>query len=468
MKMVLTIAAVLFLVLSANGADAQQDTPVDGVGDTLGWHVVREGETLEGITKHYLGTSKLWPENWRLNPDVKDPNMLSIGQRLRVILSRTLPGRTAEVRKVSRRVEDKPHPEPWMEAKVGDLLKEKDGVRTFEKSSTEIGFDDGTSLVLTENSLVFLREVRRKLTGVTREQLEVFEGQAELESRPRTANSADIEILVGGVRTQPRPGSAGIARSRLRKPAEGGAQVMVYGGRADVESGGTAIEVPAGMGTAVEEGKAPAPPEKLLSAPDLKSPKPGTEISWSNPVFAWAVVPGAASYTVEVCLDSACARQVARSTGLENTAWRARKVPEGDLFWRVTATAPSGLDGFPSKTRLLKTQGDGCDREPPMVTVIPLSGAAAVDRTALEARPGARLRLEAHDDAAGVEWVRHRWDGGAWRTGEGDISVPKDEGRHRLEVEAADRAGRVMQPLVVTVDLAAQKPQGAAVFVTRD
>ena len=143
-----------------------------------------EGETLEGITAHYLGTSERWRENWKLNPDLENPHQISPGTRLRIIMSAHVP--TAEIRGMSRRVEEKPHPDPWVPAKVGDKLRARDGIRTYRQSSAEIGFDDGSHLRINEESLVFLREVGHKLEGAPRQSLEVVEGQADVEARAAT------------------------------------------------------------------------------------------------------------------------------------------------------------------------------------------------------------------------------------------------------------------------------------------
>ena len=53
----------------------------------VGWHDVQPGETLEGITAHYLGTSERWRENWHLNPSLQNPHMITPGTRLRIIMS---------------------------------------------------------------------------------------------------------------------------------------------------------------------------------------------------------------------------------------------------------------------------------------------------------------------------------------------------------------------------------------------
>ena len=52
--MLAALALVLAVAQDAPAADAP----------SVGWHEVQPGETLEGITAHYLGTSERWRENW--------------------------------------------------------------------------------------------------------------------------------------------------------------------------------------------------------------------------------------------------------------------------------------------------------------------------------------------------------------------------------------------------------------------
>src|SRR5262249_26057143 len=128
--------------------------------DTIGWHVVKEGETLENITRRYLGTSEGWRDNWKLNPQLASPHKLLPGQRIRVILARELPARFARIDRISRRVERKPEPDPWTPAKAGDRLAERHGLQTYRASSAELRFEDNTQLTLTEESLIFLRSTK--------------------------------------------------------------------------------------------------------------------------------------------------------------------------------------------------------------------------------------------------------------------------------------------------------------------
>jgi len=110
------------------------------------------------------------------------------------------------------------------------------------------------------------------------------------------------------------------------------------------------VDVATGMGTSIERGGAPAPPEKLLPAVEVVAPIAEYSYDHANPRLSWKPVPGAASYTAEVCRDAACAALVDRATRLSVTRWMPDGLPLGKLFFRVSAVSASGLDGFPSQS----------------------------------------------------------------------------------------------------------------------
>ena len=332
------ILFVLLLLSCAAAAD-----------DTIGVHVVKGGETLQSITAHYLGNSRAWQENWKLNPGLTNPHRLVPGQRIRVIVARTLPAQQALIRRVARRVEKKPEPEPWTAARAGDRLAERGGVHTFAASSAELQFEDDTLLTLTEQSLVFLRSSRPATPSRDRSSIEIIDGHADLEKPAKAKRAHDVEIIVGStVATAADPA----ARARFRSAGKK-AQVMSYQGATAVESAGARVSVETGMGVSVPEGEKPPAPEKLLPAPDVSA----VDVSVPRPLFQWPAMNGAKSYAVEICRDRGCAEIVARdatvAANIAANAWRpADALPAGSLFWRVTARSASGLDGYPGAAPL--------------------------------------------------------------------------------------------------------------------
>lgn len=440
------LLALLSLAARTEGQEADRSVPA---GFLDGWHVVRPGETLELIATRYMGNLSFWREIHRLNPGIADPDLIEPGQRIRILLKKGGPA-AAQVHRVARRVEEQPSPHPWSEARVGDVLVERDGLRTYRKSSAEVAFTDGARLVVTEDSLVFLRRTGSTLRG-ERRQVEIVEGQADLEARPaaRTARAPEVEIVLGSARATSRPGSSGAAQTRARRPAEGGAKVMVYDGEGEVEAAGARVQVPQGMGTSVAEQGPPSPPELLLPAPRLTGPEPGAELACSNPALSWEEVPDAASYTVEVCRDPGCGELVERQTGLTTAAWQAEGLPLAALHWRVTARSRSGLDGYPSAPAGLAITSDQADLQPPAGTLrlagpqVSLDGrlfvaSAPVPEVAAEdAETGVARWLPVIDGQPGTAWPT------SWTAGE-----------HTAAALVVDRCGRrgILAPVAFVVD----------------
>lgn len=398
-------AGLLFAMLCALPWAAKAQAPPD---TEPGWHMVRPGDTLEAIAKRYLGSERLWPLFARLNPEIRDPNRLVPGQRIQIFVPRGTSS-AAQLSRLARRVETLPRPIPWSTAQLGDLLVERDGLRTYPRSSAEMEFLDGTRLRVTEDSLVFLQQVRGTLRGVERKSVEIVEGQADVEALRRPDAAAqprpEVEIVLGASRTTARPDAAGVARSRARKAEEGGARIMIYGGEGEVEAGGAKVRVPEGMGTAVAATGPPAPPEKLLPTPLAVQPAPGAEVACANPMLSWQPVPEAASYTVEVCSDPTCGALVERATGLAGTSWRPATLPVGELFWRATARSRSGLDGYPGEPVKIAITSDQVDLEPPSGT-LSLSGPQVLVGEILFAGPEARPEVAVEDAGSGVaRWL---------------------------------------------------------------
>jgi hypothetical protein len=387
------LALLALLLLTAAGAFAQTtEQPLPRPGDTIAWYTVRPGDTLIGITMHYLGSPSLWTENLRLNPQVHDPKHLQPGSRIRVIVSRQLPRRNALVDRVAQRVDAKPDPQPWTTAHQGDLLKENDGVRTYDKSSADLEFDDGSHLTMTENSLLFLKEIRPAQRGPTSETIEIIDGQVDLTSHPNKKAAADVHVVIGGTSINHSASGDRPVATRSRKASNSRAQVMVYGGSSTVASAGKSVAVGAGMGTQVEQGKPPEPPQKLLPAPVIVEPAAETTL---HAEFKWQSVAGAASYTIEVFRDAGATQLVERATGIQEVSWRSTALPYGDFYWRATAVSETGLDGFPAKSVHFRSAAG-------------LHGTVAEDRGAAgnidaAAPPFAGVRLMAwRDDGNGI------------------------------------------------------------------
>ncbi len=344
-----TILAALLIAVPAR-ADAPSTTTVAAVSaraETIAWHVVRDGDTLEGLSQRYLGQSERWPENWHLNPKLANPHKLTPGTRLQIKVGAGGGGPDALLSRKSQTVDDKLGPLTWSDAVENDLLLDRDGLRTREKSSAELTFDDGARLLVTEDSLLFLRRRGAKLVPEAPREVEIEQGTADVRAGERPAQN-DIEIVFGDAHATSKLRGQANGDSRVRRATSGEGAFMVYRGSGAVEAAGTRFDVAQGTGSVVPASGPPAPPEALLPAPRVTSPASGAVLGCNNPPLRWAAVPGAATYEVDLCRDADCAALVDRASGVTEPTWRSAALAAGDYFLRVAARSASGLDGYPT------------------------------------------------------------------------------------------------------------------------
>jgi hypothetical protein len=439
------LTALAWALVCLPTADAQS-APETGAGVSeagseggslrAGRYVVRPGDTLESLALRYLGSATRWREIWRLNEErVGDPNLLRPGWEIELPWRR-LPDDSAVVSDLWNNVKGWRPPLRWTDAQRNDVLRDRDRLQTFADSSAELTFPDLSLLRITEESMVLLRTTSRLGTTVERDTVEIVEGQADLSGSALDPSRPGIQLVVGDATATPRPSEDGEVRTRVRK-AESAAQLMVYSGASDLQASGSEIEVPQGMGSTAKEGEAPSPPEKLLDAPELRTPAAGARLATPRPSFAWDAIEGAAHYTLELCRDAACSQLERRISPLAENGWQppadppGAKLPVATLHWRITATSVSGLDGYPSETREMAVLTDEEDTTPPEIGF-------GVGEPRLAPRhnmnhywilgPGARLEAIAEDGQSGLErWIPlldgeevdpETWQAGPWGVGE--------------------------------------------------
>lgn len=449
------IAASL-LALFAATAFAQGGAGEGGGKKITGWHIVRPGENLIQITTKYMGNPALWRDNWKLNPQIQNPHVIMPGTRLRVELDFETAPPVARLKAISGQVEERPVPIPWNEAQVEDLLVERDGLRTHRNSSTELEFRDGTNLILSEESLVFVRSSRRATPGPKQRSVEIFEGQAEVQALRPDAPRTDVEILVGTARATATQSEDGLAQARARKAEDGSAQLMIYEGAGEVEAAGESVAVPKGMGTAVPENAPPAPPEELLSAPVTLEPAAGSEWSFGNPWFSWEPVADARAHTIEICSDPACGQLVQRAPNVADSRWRPELLPAADLYWRVTAVAQSGLDGYPSEPVPFKILFSGADASPPIGQVA-VSGRSVSNGGVTYFETGARIEASMSDEETGLDRWAAMVDGR--ELAEDELAGPWQTGTHVAKAVGVDRSGNRGESDSVSFEVDADGPR---------
>ena len=118
------LRAVVAALAVGAGLGASTPAPAQGPGPKdipegyqTGYHIVRPGENLRRISDDYLGSQELWEVNWRLNPEVTNPDFLLPGQRLLVLVKPQDSVPSAQVVSLAGRVEGRPVPIGWNPAR---------------------------------------------------------------------------------------------------------------------------------------------------------------------------------------------------------------------------------------------------------------------------------------------------------------------------------------------------------------
>lgn len=421
--------------------------------DSVGTHVVQSGETMSSITRDYLGDAFLWRENWRLNPDVADPNRLRPGQELTVIVERRVIAESAAVAAVENRVDKNLRRSNWIPAVRGDELQTQDGLRTLARSSSALRFNDNSSLVLSEYSQVFLQAKVTDLRGNDSGRVEVEKGVADLFFAPINESlDTEIEIVTGAALARPEPGSDGTGEIRTSlSDSTGSAQFMVYAGASSVAAAGGEVNVLQGEGTRVEPGKPPSAPEKLLDPPQGLSPASGARWAAANQRLQWQPVPGAVGYIVEICRDRACNELLQKATVVD-TVFDAELRDTGTFSWRVRAVSSNDLEGYASSPTAFELTTTALDTEPPVVALVPVGAARVQPRTEILLGPSTVIQAFARDDAAGVDRVEYHRGDGSWQIWpSAGLTVANGADLH---VRAVDNFGKTSDTLTVNLQTA--------------
>jgi len=396
------IKLLLCSVFAINVVNAQ-------VKDTTTTHIVKSGENLNSITRLYLGTDFLWAENWKLNPEIKNPNLLKIGQKLTVIKERIIPAETATMREIINNVEKKLTVGDWHQAKSGDQLEQKEGLRTLKGSSTLLEFNETSSLKILEYSQVFLKSRKTSLRGTDSSTIEIIEGDTELKWEPLNVKSSEIEIISGSTKLVPENNNGTVTALRTGIADNGNSVISVYEGNSNVESGGANVSVKKGMGISVKQGEKPPKPKPLLKSPKIDFELTKMTINYTNPILQWNQVSNSKQYLVEICADQKC-NKVINQIKTENTQNQINNIDEaGIYYWRVAAISEDDLVGFKSKTNILDVTKDKADIDGPSI-VIKVIGKQKVEDKNFIIAPSSVLKVYSIDHQSGFNKLYYSWN----------------------------------------------------------
>jgi hypothetical protein len=229
---------------------------------------------------------------------------------------------------------------PELPLSENTILHAGDQVRVGENGNAVLEFADGSSVRLSESTVLDLQRVNKfHQTGIADTESLLNQGRAETKVNARGTrfeiNTPSASSAVRGTEFRASVDPADRNRSR----------VEVIAGIVGVSGGGRTREVAAGYGTAISKDRAPEPPVKLLPAPEFTLPE---TYSREFPVlFKWKPVTGAASYRLQVRPAGQAIAIIDETT--QQSGFSTNSLTDARYAVRVRAIDETGIEGLESR-----------------------------------------------------------------------------------------------------------------------
>ena len=321
--------------------------PVTGVAaETDEWlYSFQPGDNLWNLTERFLIDQSYWNRLVRLNK-IDHPRQMPPGTQVRIPLQwlKVSPAkvRVLDVRGKVLLTRGEGVPQAL---ESGALLQRSDHLSLGEDASLLLEFADGTRQLLGSNTEVELVRINRfSDTGIGDTTIRVLQGKTE------------NKVPVRGTRFEIRTPSANTAvrgtRFRVQVPVaeKHRSRVEVIAGKVNVSGDEGRLVLPAGFGTVVEQGKAPAPAVKLLPAPVLEDVP---DVIRRLPLeLRWRPVTGAHAYRLQLFKEDTDRVPVV-DTRLGHQRFSTSSLPDGSYLLRLRAVDAAGLEGEEVETMLV-------------------------------------------------------------------------------------------------------------------
>jgi hypothetical protein len=320
----------------------------------------------------------------------------------------------------------KPQELVWTDRAVDAVLIEAEKVRTLSQSSAQITFRDDSRLRLSANSQAVIQRMRvDPLSRREEAKVSLVEGDfyALLSGK---SERKKFEVEVPEVRTDVDSRNFWVRRD------ETGAKFTNYDDRVlEVAAHGGEVALGRNEGTLVRSGRAPSGKIGVLGAAELQEPADNGQVFSAEVPLAWAPLPDATGYWLELAHDPAFQRLEGSRWGVRGTSFAAGPLDVGTYYWRIAALDKFGLPGERSAVWRFHVR---VDRTPPYLTLqeppeIGILRASPV-RVQGETEPSATLRLNGAELTVGGD-------------GRFAAELAAQPGENTLHLEATDAAGNV-------------------------
>ena len=323
-------------------------------------------DTLIGLCQKYLAHPEKWRQVAKLN-HLADADRIAPGQKI-VIPVAMLKGVPMDgtVSFLKGDVSSQPAggPAAWRPLQVRDIVKEGSSLKTAEDSAVEISFEDGTSFLLRENSLLTLKTSKKGLLHFLR--VLRLEG-GKIISRIKAATGKDSRFEIE------TPSALAAARGthyRVAVDGQGTTRAEMLESRIDLLAMGMAVSLKEGEGAVARRNEPPSQPIRLLDPPEPQ--RLAAVYGDRSSAIRFNRVQNAAQYRVVLARDQE-GKHAARTAVIKpDDAFIFEGLDDGGYYLLAASIGEEGLEGAPSKPQEIKIR-----RKPmPPDIVTPLNKAA--------------------------------------------------------------------------------------------
>jgi len=222
----------------------------------------------------------------------------------------------------------------------GQSLSQGDQIKTSSQSSVLLEFDDGTQVLILENSLLRIEQAtvvgnKRKVVDI-----KVFleDGEAEIRANPGKVPGSQFLIET--------PAAFATTKGttyRIRAKSDSTAAEVTQG-RIGVGNTLGSTSIRQGYGTLTKKDAAPEKPKKLLAAP--KVPEFKSPIRYLPAKISWSALTGAAKYRGQISPDKDFTAIVYDSVSTQPKMGLPASLEDKEYWLRVSAISAKGLQGF--------------------------------------------------------------------------------------------------------------------------
>jgi hypothetical protein len=254
----------------------------------------------------------------------------------------------------------------WQLANLGDLFKEADGLKTGDESFANLGFTDGTKIIVDPNTTAIIRKSRvDRLSETSDTEITLEEGGLLAKLSSVAAERSKYILNAGSSQSE-------LQTTNFYAESDGDETVKLtnYDGIANVSASDVTITIRENEGTIVREGQAPTPPVQLLPGPELVWASNDTILYAEQVIFPFQFVDNADSYIVQRSTSPSFDADLEEIRVSNNTALLSY-LPIGNTYIRVQSVDQLGLRGpYSEPIRIIRN----IDNQPPPAFIDNLNG----------------------------------------------------------------------------------------------